>query len=135
MMNVRDTEHQNKEHQNKEHQVQKHQTRHHTLPLFTDVAEPPEGRQSKALEHDLKAHKRDRTILKQDLQRAGARRRRKPINPHLAAARRLSKDIRRLPDGSQEQTLTGRAICQHLRALLRETEICETGVSETELRG
>jgi len=49
-------------------------------------------------------------------------RRRQPVNPHLRAARKLSKDMRRLADRSVEQTLTGRAICQHLRALLREGE-------------
>ena len=136
MMNVRDANHQN---------------RHHTLPLFADITEFPEalqaeesdavqseavqseavqsvGLQKKSLQpknpkKDLKANQSDRLIRKHDLQRSGGRRRRRPVNPHLAAARKLSKDIRRLPDGSQEQTLTGRAICQHLRALLRETEM------------
>ena len=41
-------------------------------------------------------------------------------SPHLIAARRLSRRIRRLPDHSEEQTRTGLAICQHLRLLLAE---------------
>jgi hypothetical protein len=42
------------------------------------------------------------------------------VNPHLQAARRLSRKIRRLPDHSLEQTQAGLAIFQHLRALLRD---------------
>ena len=37
---------------------------------------------------------------------------------HLRAARRLAKAIRRLPDQSDQQVKTGRAICRHLIALL-----------------
>jgi hypothetical protein len=47
----------------------------------------------------------------------------KPVtNQHLAAAIALSRRMRKYPDHSREQTLAGRAICHHLRALLRETE-------------
>ncbi len=42
------------------------------------------------------------------------------VNPHLQAARRLSRKIRRLPDHSLEQTQAGLAIFQHLRALLQD---------------
>ena len=37
---------------------------------------------------------------------------------HLRAARRLAKAIRRLPEQSEQQVKTGRAICRHLIALL-----------------
>ena len=43
------------------------------------------------------------------------------INPHLRAARRLSRKIGRLPDRSAEQIIIGQAICQHLKALLGES--------------
>ena len=49
-----------------------------------------------------------------------------PVNPHLAAARRLSRQIRRLPDHSEAQTRAGQAICQHLQLLLRESESLTT---------
>jgi len=42
------------------------------------------------------------------------------INPHLVAARRLSRKIKKLPDHSEVQTRTGQAICQHLRLMLSE---------------
>jgi hypothetical protein len=41
---------------------------------------------------------------------------------HLAAARRLSKRIARLPDRSEEQTRAGRQICRHLVAMLKDIE-------------
>ncbi len=129
MMNVRDDKHQNRHGNDR---------KHHTLPLFADVAElPGVGRDAPLnppLNPPLDAGKKiDRVILNRELQRArvqrrNVQRRRKPVNPHLAAARKLSKDIRRLADGSQEQTLTGRAICQHLRALLQETESREAEI-------
>jgi hypothetical protein len=45
------------------------------------------------------------------------------VDPHLAAARRLSRAIRRTRDRSPEQLQTGRAICRHLVAMLKS----ETG--------
>jgi DNA-binding transcriptional LysR family regulator len=50
---------------------------------------------------------------------------------HLRAARRLSRAIRRLPDGSAEQTRTGLAICAHLRALLAESNLAESNLAES----
>jgi hypothetical protein len=41
---------------------------------------------------------------------------------HLQAARRLSRRIRRYPDGSVEQTRAGLAICRHLQALLAQSD-------------
>jgi len=41
---------------------------------------------------------------------------------HLAAARRLSKRIARLPDRSAEQTRVGVQICRHLVAMLKDVE-------------
>lgn len=137
MMNVRDEKHHSGQFR-----------RPHTLPLFGEVAELPGELPGVEEPREMS----DRAILNREFRRAREqrrktrlsqskttpgrqgqgrrdqrieppRRRRTPVNPHLAAARKLSKDIRRLPDGSQEQTLTGRAICQHLRALLRETEL------------
>lgn len=43
-------------------------------------------------------------------------------DPHLIAANRLARSIRRLPDHSPEQTRAGQAICRHLLALLEEAE-------------
>ncbi len=42
------------------------------------------------------------------------------INPHLRAARRLARKMRKLPDHSAEQTQAGLAICQQLKAFLRD---------------
>jgi len=42
------------------------------------------------------------------------------VSPYLLAARRLSKRIRRLRDHSPEETQTGLAICQALKAYLRD---------------
>ena len=113
MMNVRD----NKHHHNNRNS--RSSNRHHTLPLFDELAAGSKpGKPDKSRNHE--AHDGSaRANLNRELQRARVQRRRRPVNPHLAAARKLSKDIRRLRDGSQEQTLTGRAICQHLRALLQ----------------
>jgi hypothetical protein len=44
------------------------------------------------------------------------------ISPHLIEARRLSRRMRALKDRADAQTVTGRAICQHLRLLLQESE-------------
>ncbi len=41
---------------------------------------------------------------------------------HLQAARRLSRRMRRYPDGSVEQTRAGLAICRHLQALLAQSD-------------
>ena len=41
---------------------------------------------------------------------------------HLAAARRLSKRMARLPDRSAEQTRAGVQICRHLVAVLKDIE-------------
>lgn len=41
---------------------------------------------------------------------------------HLIAARRLSRRIARLPDHSLAQLQTGRMICRHLVAMLKEAE-------------
>jgi len=45
---------------------------------------------------------------------------------HLAAARRLSKRMARLPDRSAEQTRAGRQICRHLVAMLKDIEAEQT---------
>lgn len=42
------------------------------------------------------------------------------INPHLLAARRLARKMRKLPDHSPEQTRAGLAICEQLKAFLRD---------------
>ena len=64
-----------------------------SLPLFRELEPPRDG----------KRVVRDRSL-----------------NPHLSAARRLSRVVRRLPDHSAEQTRAGQAICRHLIALLQE---------------
>jgi hypothetical protein len=40
---------------------------------------------------------------------------------HLRAARRLAREIRRLPDRSPAQTRIGLSICAHLQALLADS--------------
>jgi len=45
---------------------------------------------------------------------------------HLAAARRLSKRIAKFADQSPEQLRTGRLICRHLVAMLKEIESNQT---------
>lgn len=40
------------------------------------------------------------------------------VNPHLLAARRLARKMRRLPDRSVEETRAGLAICRQLKAYL-----------------
>jgi hypothetical protein len=42
------------------------------------------------------------------------------INPHLLAARRIAKRMRRLPDRSDAETRAGLAICARLKAFLAE---------------
>lgn len=44
--------------------------------------------------------------------------RRAVVSPHLLAARRLSRQIRRLPEHSALETETGLAICRALKAYL-----------------
>lgn len=50
------------------------------------------------------------------------RRTRARLDPHLQAARQLSRRIARLPDQSPEQVRAGQLICRHLIAMLEETE-------------
>jgi hypothetical protein len=47
-------------------------------------------------------------------------RRRSLQSRHLLEARRLAREIRRVPPGSKEQTLVGQRICRHLIAMLQE---------------
>ena len=42
------------------------------------------------------------------------------INPHLLAARRIAKRMRRLPEHSDAETRAGLAICAQLKAFLAE---------------
>ncbi len=42
------------------------------------------------------------------------------INPHLLAARRIAKRMRRLPDRSDAETRAGLAICAQLKAFLAD---------------
>ncbi len=42
---------------------------------------------------------------------------------HLAAARKLSKEIRRADYYSPEATRTGRLLCRHLLAMLQDTKL------------
>ena len=44
------------------------------------------------------------------------------INPHLLAARRIARKMRRLPDRSEAETRAGLAICARLKAYLAEAE-------------
>ncbi len=138
MMNVPDNKHHHSS-RNSRNSSQNSNNRHHTLPLFAELAAGNKSSKPDKSRNNEAHAGSDRSILNRELQRArvqrrNVQRRRKPVNPHLAAARKLSKDIRRLRDGSQEQTLTGRAICQHLRALLQESEVPETD-QETKLHG
>lgn len=42
------------------------------------------------------------------------------INPHLLAARRLSRRMRQFPEHSEAETLAGLAICRQLKAFLQD---------------
>ncbi len=75
-----------------------------SLPLFAELSP---GRSKELVESGVQARRRRAS------QPVGDR--------HLAAARRLAKAIRRLPDHSAEQTRAGQAICRHLIALLEES--------------
>ncbi len=68
-----------------------------TLPLFTELlnSESPDVASAQS-QHPVEA----------------------AADKHLRAARRLAKAIRRLPERSEQQVKTGRAICRHLIALL-----------------
>ncbi len=77
-----------------------------SLPLFIEL-EP--------------ARKRESVVLNRSVNRN------RSVNPHLRAARRLSRAVRKLPDYSEEQTRAGQAICRHLIALLEETAQEPTG--------
>ncbi len=46
-----------------------------------------------------------------------------PVDSHLRAARKLSKQIRRTVDGSPQQTKAAHLICQHLLAMLHANRI------------
>ena len=41
-------------------------------------------------------------------------------NPHLAKAKRIARQMRRMPDHSPEETRAGLAICRQLKAFLRD---------------
>lgn len=49
------------------------------------------------------------------------------VNPHLLAARRLARKMRRLPDRSAAETRAGLAICAQLKAYLADAEAAATG--------
>jgi hypothetical protein len=59
--------------------------------------------------------------------------RRKLLNPHLLAARRLAKKMRQLPDHSAEETRAGLAICRQLKAYLQEEPGAHTGTETPNL--
>jgi hypothetical protein len=69
-----------------------------TLPLFEDAAEGPDPAAAALPGRD---------------ERSG--------ESPLKAARRLAREIRRLPDRSPAQIPIGLAICAHLQALLAES--------------
>ena len=69
----------------------------YTLPLFEGLAEPL-------------ADPAERSVDIEPLPGEGEN--------HLAAARRISKSMWRLPDHSPEQTQAGQEICRHLLASL-----------------
>lgn len=57
--------------------------------------------------------------------------RRKLLNPHLLAARRLARKMRQLPDHSAEETQAGLAICRQLKAYLQEEPGAQSESAET----
>lgn len=85
--------------------------RFESLPLFPDEAPPAKRRQV-----DARRSEPGRGRASAAARSLGSR------DPHLIAANRLARAIRRLPDHSPEQTRTGQAICRHLLALLEEAE-------------
>ena len=85
--------------------------RFESLPLFPDEA-PPAAK--------LRADDRIPATARRRTGKGGASR--GGGDPHLIAANRLARAIRRMPDHSPEQTRAGQAICRHLLALLEEAE-------------
>jgi hypothetical protein len=76
-----------------------------SMPLFADLPQAPD---------------RHRSRVGRNRPDSGVQ-----ADRHLAAARRLAKAMRRLPDHSAEQTRTGQAICRHLIALLEDAKVEE----------
>ena len=85
--------------------------RFESLPLFPDEAPPAKRGPSEKGQPVSQTGK-----VRATRRNLGSR------DPHLIAANRLARAIRRLPDHSPEQTRAGQAICRHLLALLEEAE-------------
>ena len=118
-------------------------TQHHntpeTLPLFPlDAGMDASGSAGRGVDRDVGRKSSDsrkssdnkktdtRTPVGQRIQprkrRSRSDRGQHGVNPHLVAARKLSRKIKYLPDHSEAQTETAQAICQHLRLLLAAAE-------------
>ena len=85
-----------------------------------DGPDGPDGPSGRNRQTDARSPVGQRFQPRKRHTRAG--RGRRDINPHLLAARKLSKKIKYLPDHSEAQTQTAHAICQHLRLLLATAE-------------
>ena len=95
-------------------QLQQGNLTQQTLPLFSDAAlrscqpnmavSPAQGSRSK-----------HQQLRGRSARSAG-------VNPHLIAAKKLSRKIKYLPDHSEVQAETAHAICEHLRLLLSESQ-------------
>jgi hypothetical protein len=104
-----------------------------TLPLFPLdmqldmlIDARTDGRNGGLAERQVASKRIERSPVGQSSRlrkrRSEAVRRQHGVNPHLLAARKLSKKIKYLPDHSEAQTQTAHAICQHLRLLLAAGE-------------
>ena len=93
-----------------------------TLPLFAESRGEGAYREAGALdEYPVPRH--DGSLVSRAEQRiASARDSRESDDRHLAAARRLSRRMRKLRDRSPEETRAGLQICRHLRALLTDAD-------------
>jgi transposase len=83
-----------------------------TLPLFSEAAlRSCQQTLSAAPVQDTRSQRQRR---RSRVARPGV------ANPHLIAAKKLSRKIKYLPDHSEAQAETAHAICEHLRLLLSE---------------
>ena len=93
----------------------------YTLPLFDQLFEPSFGEGPSFEEGaSFEAGIEQVLSLRPGLVRARRRKRLSEGEKHLAAARRISKGMWRLPDHSPEQTQAGQEICRHLLASLAD---------------
>ena len=116
-------------HKEKE-QIQRNEQGHQQLSLFALPVSPIAGRSVKGRSVKGRSVKgrseKDRSAKYPSAETRGVDQRTRNgsrtimINPHLLAARRIAKRMRRLPEHSDAETRAGLAICAQLKAFLAD---------------